>query len=495
MSFLDDDVVGLIANKVCEKDDRKSFSEVCKQWCRVEGLSRSSLEVFHNWPGLPLGALTRFPNVVVLEVKYVRTEADLEFIAQTCPRLESITVHSDIRIESDDIVLGPKSLVALGNGCPQLSRVKLVGREAVGDSGVVALVHSARNLKALVLACDLWISDQALRAIGSASSISTLKLPGSRIKDVELGVLANGTSSISTLELVRCRKITDVGLGFLANGSISKTLKKLVLDGCNKITDSGVQLLRKMCSLERLDLSNCGSRITNAGGVAISAIQTLRELLLVNLQTVSNSTIVALAWNCPNLEILDLRGCQAVTGAGIRAFSGHKCLKRLVLLNLPFHNFNEADLESIALGCPSLESESVLVDNVIKVVHDNTRRVVKFISIFTPSFRLNIEQINLPSDYMHPWTFSSPQGFGGADVSCFYYCSPFASILISFVSWLELVMDTQLLFLVSFMVQVSFVCLTNHVHPTFAAEYLLLLLSAFDGYCSLDFNSLAATVC
>ncbi|XP_040361935.1 EIN3-binding F-box protein 1-like [Rosa chinensis] len=393
MSFLDDDVVGLIANKVCEKDDRKSFSEVCKQWCRVEGLSRSSLEVFHNWPGLPLGALTRFPNVVVLEVKYVRTEADLEFIAQTCPRLESITVHSDIRIESDDIVLGPKSLVALGNGCPQLSRVKLVGREAVGDSGVVALVHSARNLKALVLACDLWISDQALRAIGSASSISTLKLPGSRIKDVELGVLANGTSSISTLELVRCRKITDVGLGFLANGSISKTLKKLVLDGCNKITDSGVQLLRKMCSLERLDLSNCGSRITNAGGVAISAIQTLRELLLVNLQTVSNSTIVALAWNCPNLEILDLRGCQAVTGAGIRAFSGHKCLKRLVLLNLPFHNFNEADLESIALGCPSLESESVLVDNVIKVVHDNTRRVVKFISIFTPSFRLNIEQM------------------------------------------------------------------------------------------------------
>ncbi|PRQ34834.1 putative leucine-rich repeat domain, L domain-containing protein [Rosa chinensis] len=103
----------------------------------------------------------------------------------------------------------------------------------------------------------------------------------------------------------------------------------------------------------------------------------------------SNSTMVALAENCLNLEILDFWDCKAVTGAGICAFSGHKCLKRLVLLNLPYHNFDETDLDSIALGLPSLESESVLVNDRIELVHYRTRRVVKFIDIFMQSFRLN----------------------------------------------------------------------------------------------------------
>ncbi|KAL6203574.1 hypothetical protein ACLB2K_027274 [Fragaria x ananassa] len=251
----------------------------------------------------------------------------------------------------------------VGGWCPKLSKVMFVGSFAVGDSGVVALLHSARHLKALVVLRNRLISDEALRAIGCLSSITLLKL-------------------------VLC-DITDVGLGFLANGSASKTIKELVLATYHGVTGTGVELLCRMCSLERLDLSCYGELVTDIGGVAISTIQTLKELRLKSLMSVSDTTMVPLAQNCLNLEVLELQECVRVTGAGIRTFSGHKGLRRLGLLGLI--NFSQVDVEIIALGCPLLEAESVLVDSYwsldptwsSELMHDNTKRVIKFVHFYS----------------------------------------------------------------------------------------------------------------
>ncbi|XP_004301832.1 PREDICTED: F-box/LRR-repeat protein 20-like [Fragaria vesca subsp. vesca] len=329
---LSDDLLGLVINKVKDKRDRKSFSEVCKQWFKVEGLDRSKLIFYVNDPGFSLSSLARFPKIVTLTLLGCKFDIDLEFIAQTCPRIE---------------------------------RIMIVGRdvELKGNSGVVELVHSARKLKSLILINTKLISDGALSGIGS-------------------------TSSISILELINCCNITDEGLASLANGSISKTLKKLIIAGpirskfC-KITDTGIKILCKMCCLEYLKLSFWGttSRITDIGGVGIAAIQTLKDLTL-NFLDVSDLTMVTLAQNCRNLEILDIRGCQKVTGAGICAFCSHKCLKSL---NLDYLMINLSDVEQIVFGCPSLDS--VLVDSRRRrdptwndeLMQNKTRKVVKFV--------------------------------------------------------------------------------------------------------------------
>ncbi|XP_062029011.1 F-box/LRR-repeat protein 3-like [Rosa rugosa] len=351
ISVLSDDLLGLILNHVPNKDDRKSFSEVCKQWLRVEGLNRSSL--CFDKPEIPLAALTRFPNLVHFETWKLTTDTDLKFIAQTCPQIEVTNYGSHF--------LGRKGLWALGNGCPRLSKVSLFGNR-IGNAAVFALVNSAHSLTSLEFRCNCFISDPVLRAIGSATYITTL-------------------------EFTSCCNITDLGLGFLANGCVSKTLKRLVLEEIKGITDTGVELLRKMCSLEQLNVSYRLSnhwpqlKITDIGGVAISAIQTLKELRLC-LEGISDATIVALAENCINLEILDLKGCHEVRGDGIRAFSSHKCLKHLVLLGLG--DFDLSDVESIALGCPLLES--VVVDLSLRLdpawsselMHDRTKSVIKF---------------------------------------------------------------------------------------------------------------------
>ncbi|KAL6175319.1 hypothetical protein ACLB2K_051960 [Fragaria x ananassa] len=70
-----------------------------------------------------------------------------------------------------------------------------------------------------------------------------------------------------------------------------------------------------MCSLEQLSVTYSLSRyfpqlkITDIGGVAISGIQTLRELRLCP-EGVLDATIAALAENCPKLEILDINDCH-----------------------------------------------------------------------------------------------------------------------------------------------------------------------------------------
>ncbi|PRQ43465.1 putative leucine-rich repeat domain, L domain-containing protein [Rosa chinensis] len=206
--------------------------------------------------------------------------------------------------------------------------------------GIVSFIPLADNLKHLDLGYIMFVSDKTLEAIGSSSC------------------------PITVLNLESCH-ITDCGLRFLTNGSCSKTIKELVLKGCHRITDSGVSLLQKMCALEELNLADC-REVTDVGGVAISAIRTLKKLDFARGPKVTawgpawgprvtDRTILALAENCLNLEILDLSGNKFVTGVGIRAFLGHKCLQSLDLRYIRVY-VSGSDLEDLALACPSLKS-------------------------------------------------------------------------------------------------------------------------------------------
>ncbi|KAM5565622.1 hypothetical protein ABKV19_019573 [Rosa sericea] len=309
--LLGEDELALIVNKVSDPADRKSFSEVCKLWYKVESLNRSSLRLLG--PDFPRQVLLRFPNLVKFE-----------------------TSHS----------------ITLANGCQNLSKIMLNWMGSINVSVLVSLISIAHNLTHLDLGGCIKVSDEALEAIGSSSSISYLNLEC-------------------------CLLVTDRGLGFLGNGSISKTLKTLILNWITSITDVGVSHLQKMHCLEHLSLADCSQpEITDVGGAAISAILTLKKLSLCRLGEVSDRTIVALAQNCPNLEMVDLSGC-GITGAGIRAFSGHACLQTIVLR---LCEVGASDLEHLVLSCRSLKSILVhhkTLKQILPLMRKRTRRFVK----------------------------------------------------------------------------------------------------------------------
>ncbi|XP_059639108.1 uncharacterized protein LOC132281422 [Cornus florida] len=178
--------------------------------------------------------------------------------------------------------------VGMINGCPNLAEVYLRRRCQVGNFGVISLVDLVPNLTTLDLTGCIRIADEALKAIGNARSLQVLILRG-------------------------CWLITNTGLALLASGSLSRTLRELDIAECNRITDDGLLHLREMCCLEELNLANCGLDVTNTGGVAIAAIQTLKRLSFSWLINISDATLIALAQNCPNLVYIGLRGCESIT--------------------------------------------------------------------------------------------------------------------------------------------------------------------------------------
>ncbi|XP_024166837.1 F-box/LRR-repeat protein 3-like [Rosa chinensis] len=194
----DEDLLALIANKISNPDDRRSFSEVCKQWLRVEGLNRSSLRLLRS--EYLRQVLPRFPNLLTFETSKPITQTNLKFIPQTCRDLEAINLrtkdHPPFKKSPDYWVDG---MSVLAKGCPKLSRVMLRRRSV---NVHLTFLNSAHNLTHLDLGHCL-VLDEDLEAIGSCSSISYLNL--------------------------KWGLITDEGLGFLANGSCSKTLKTLIL--------------------------------------------------------------------------------------------------------------------------------------------------------------------------------------------------------------------------------------------------------------------------
>ncbi|XP_059641730.1 F-box/LRR-repeat protein 4-like [Cornus florida] len=330
MERFGDDVLGLILKWVENPNDRKSFSEVCKQWSRVEGLHRLSLRVFE--PNLLPNFLPRFPNLVSLESSIVITNAHIKFIAKTCPNIEVLNLnYKETHDGFDDIPdlddVDGYGICEIAIGCPNLAELYLRRRCQVGNFGVISLVNLARNLTSLDLGRCNRIADESLKAIGNANSLQVLNLRG-------------------------CWLITDRGLAFLASGSVSRSLRKLVIAECDRITDFGVLHLREMCCLEELNVADCGAKVTDTGGVAIAAIQTLKRLNLQWLINISDATLVALAQNCLNLVAVDLTGCESVTGDGIRALANHESLESLVLASC--HNLNGDDLQHMVLGCRTL---------------------------------------------------------------------------------------------------------------------------------------------
>ncbi|RVW17323.1 hypothetical protein CK203_069215 [Vitis vinifera] len=108
-----------------------------------------------------------------------------------------------------------------------------------------------------------------------------------------------------------------------------------------------------MCCLEELNLAECGPAVTDIGGVAVASIPTLKWLNLSWLINISDVTLTAIAEHSQKLTVLDLTGCELITGEGVRAFVDHESLEELVLVSCV--NVFQSDVELLVLGSQSLK--------------------------------------------------------------------------------------------------------------------------------------------
>ncbi|KAK6152567.1 hypothetical protein DH2020_012206 [Rehmannia glutinosa] len=336
MERLSDDLLGLILDKFDDPNDRKSFSQVCKDWFRVEGLHRSTLQVLE--PDLIPNFLPRFPNILNFQSSVPIRDSLFEFIASTCPRIQVLNLNyketGDHPYENDyGEVDGMKDIDDLGisaiaRGCRDLREVLLRRRIGIWDRGVASLVKFAGNLRNLDLGFCTGVSDDGLESIGGLKYLEVLNLQG-------------------------CWRITDKGLGFLAKGSLCKKLRILNLANM-EITDCGLIYLKEMSCLEELNLAECHMVTDISIEMVVATFSTLKKLILSWMFDVSDVAVSALARGCKNLEVLDLSGCGTVSATGICAFSSHGSLKELVWTKWNFA-ITGHDLEHLVFGCSTLE--------------------------------------------------------------------------------------------------------------------------------------------
>ncbi|ONK66819.1 uncharacterized protein A4U43_C06F12310 [Asparagus officinalis] len=338
MEKFGNDIVELILRRVSDRGDRNSCSEVCKQWTILEGLSRSSLRVLE--PERIPSFLPRFPNLTNLDIDRRISDENLKLIAQICPNLRTLNLglhRSDWLRGFRSRDFGDKGLTAIAEKCRMLEKVSLKRREQVRDAGVIALVKNAKNLAVLDLAWCSKITDEALDAMEGIVSLEVLYLEG-------------------------CSLITNSGLISLATGSLSKSLRVLDLAECDQITDHGIYFMPQMSCLQVLNLADCGPKITDEGGFAISEIFSLRTLDLSWLINLSDETLVAFAEKCKNLVEISLTGCESVTGEGVRAFANHGSLEMLGLARCSL--ICTEDIEEIVSRCGSLRH--LVLDKVLR---------------------------------------------------------------------------------------------------------------------------------
>ena len=328
MEKLGDDVLGLILERISDSGDRSSFSVVCKQWARVEGLSRTSLRVLE--PERNPKFLRRFPNLTTLEIDRTISDRNLKSIAEMCPNLRILNLdlcENDWKNSWRLRDFGGNGLRAVAAKCQFLTNVSLRRRGHLQDAGVIALLSNAKELTVLDLSRCSKITDKALDAMDRMGSLEELYLKG-------------------------CTLITNEGLISLAIGSPAKTLRILDLAECDQITDFITYLLPQMPCLEELNLADCGPKITDEGGVVISRISSLRILDFSWLINITDDTVIAVAENCQNLVGIKLTGCESVTGVGVRAFAGLGSLEMLGVARC--YLVCGHDVEEMLFQCTSL---------------------------------------------------------------------------------------------------------------------------------------------
>jgi internalin A len=193
---------------------------------------------------------------------------------------------------------------------PALTKLDL-SMTRITDRGLLEL-KTASNLTDINLYYAELVSDQGIAVVKSLTHLKRLNLRGTKITDSTLQLL-NRITSLEALD-IGFAQVTDSGLAQL---NALSNLKELSIGG-NKLTDAGLQALRQLPALTSLDMS--GAQRTDSGLWSVSltesgldAISTLKDLRYLRLSGVAISPRgLAKLKGLSRLERLDLQSCARV---------------------------------------------------------------------------------------------------------------------------------------------------------------------------------------
>jgi len=268
---------------------------------------------------------------------------------------ESMTAHLKLLDLCGSQNLSDQGLQMLGK-LAALEVAKLDDCHSLCGRGLSLLTHSS-NLRSLSLSNCRCLTDEAMYHISHLHSITSLCLNGCRcLTDSALQTISKLygliTLDLSGCDLITdegieyfyhllaledvslgwCRLITDSGIEtFVSHPQRSQTLRALRLSR-TKISDEGMEHVRKLLFLEDLDISGC----SNIGSKAlVTTLDKMKRLSFLDASYIS-SNILRESWQgkVNALKFLDLSYCN-ITDRNISQISFFPLLHELHLNSCP----------------------------------------------------------------------------------------------------------------------------------------------------------------
>ncbi|KAK9065817.1 hypothetical protein SSX86_015218 [Deinandra increscens subsp. villosa] len=227
-----------------------------------------------------------------------------------------------------------------------------------GDRLLAALSLSRyHNVKQIILEFAQGIEDKHLDMLrnqfsGSLKNLEHLNLNGcQKISDCGIEAITKASPSLKIFSIYWNVRVTDVGISHLVDNC--KHIVDLNLSGCKGISDKSLQMISECYQhLESLDITRC-IKITDGGLQHImlkcSGLQSLNLYALSSFTDEAYKKLSLLT----HLRFLDLCGAQNLSDEGL--FSIGKC-KNIRTLNLTWCvRITDVGVIAIAQGCTSLE--------------------------------------------------------------------------------------------------------------------------------------------
>lgn len=194
--------------------------------------------------------------------------------------------------------------------------------------------------------------------IGSGlSSLRSLDVSYCRkITDKGLSAIAEGCSDLHVLHLPGCRFVTDKALLTLSINC--PYVEELGLQGCSNITDTGLISLANGCKrIKFLDLNKCSNvGDTGVSSVAKACSSSLITLKLLDCYKIGDDSILSLAEFCHNLETLIIGGCRGISNESIKLLAS-ACKINLKILRMDWcMNISDSSVSCLLNGCRNLEA-------------------------------------------------------------------------------------------------------------------------------------------
>ncbi|CAL1372298.1 unnamed protein product [Linum trigynum] len=231
-------------------------------------------------------------------------------------------------------------------------------KNKAGERLIAALsLPRYQHLKEINLEFAQDVEDRHLEVLrtefhGTLQNLECLNLNGcQKISDKGIEAITSCCPKLKIFSIYWNVRVTDVGINHMVENC--KHISDLNLSGCKNVSDKSMQLIaNNYPELTSLNLTRC-IKLTDVGLQQIllkcSLLQTLNLYALSSFTDKAYRTIS----NLPHLRFLDLCGSQLLSDEGLTCIA--KC-KDLVSLNLTWCvRITDVGVIAVAEGCRSLE--------------------------------------------------------------------------------------------------------------------------------------------